>query len=322
MSEPIRADAGPPRGAARTGWKAFERELARTLAALNDETERFLILSDRRTLRYVQFAVRAGDGLRAEAVSSQSLPEERALGPEEVAAIGALGWSPPTAGPGEQGGAAPGTPNHHRDFDCPVDFGAAARLAVRTLREAFRVPRPARLEYEAFERGGAQILLPWLGIARRPPPPARKDAPPDGIEAVRARVLAAVREASGETGLTFDAEGDLLVLFGRALLVVRAVESPPYVAVHSPVVSGVRRSDALLRRLDELNARIRFARLFESGGTIVAAGEVFEEPFVVEHVVHACRVIGQLSNDLGGTLQQEFGGKTAADELQARSALN
>jgi hypothetical protein len=321
MSETNRVGAGSSREVARASWRALERELARALAALGDEKERYLVLADRETFRYVQFAVRAGEELHAEAVSSKWLPEEMALGVEEIAAIGELGWAPPTEAHGEPGGTAEGAPNFHRNFLPPVDFEAAARLAVRTLRDAFRTPHPARLEYEAFERGGTPILLPSMRILRRRLP-ARKAPPPPGVEAVRARVLAAIKDASGEQDLAFGPDGDLLAFFGRALLMVRVVESPPYVAVFSPVVSEVERSDAMLRRLDELNARVRFARLFESGGTIIAAMEVFEAPFVVEHVVHACRVIGELSNDLGERLQTEFGGKTAVGELRAGSALN
>jgi hypothetical protein len=67
--------AGP---VASRGWSALQRELAKALAVLGEGECQYLILSDQRTWRYVQFAVEAGQSLRAEAVSNNYLLGELA----------------------------------------------------------------------------------------------------------------------------------------------------------------------------------------------------------------------------------------------------
>lgn len=304
-------------------WLALERELAATLSQLGEGEWQYLILSDQRTARYVQFAVYAESLLRAEAVSSDFLPETHELGQAEEAALEKAGWRPPGT-QGTEGGAAPRRPgNYYRNFPRPVDYGAVASLAISTMRDIFQTPHPARLEYQAFERGGAGIIVPGLQLVRRRPAPAPKapDRPPD-LDAMRRRLLEALREAAGDPNLELDADGDIPVRYNSAAVYVRARQQPPCVLLFSPLLSRVEHREGVVERLNELNTRIKFARLFESKGTIWAAIELFAAPFVVEHVVEACRYLGALADDMGGALQAQFGGRTTFGEFREKSLKN
>jgi len=282
------------------GWGLLQRRLAEALAALGEGEWQYLILEDRKTGRFVQFAVEAKSALLAEAVSNDYLPEADALSERSTRALVNLGWTPP---PPHPEGTNPKPKNFHQSYDRPVDYRAVAMLAIRTLREVFQTPLPGRLEYHAFgERAGA-ITLPTLGLVRRPPPEPKAET----LESIRARVLAALRDASGVQTLEADKDGDIRVPYGEAQVYVRLVDKPPYARIQAGVVRNVQQSEKLYQRLDELNRRVRFARFFVEEGLLFVATEVFTSPFVVQHVVHACRVLGELADDMRNDLQAEFG---------------
>ena len=294
-------------------WRKLERELGRVLALMGDGEWQYLILSDPRTERYVQFAVQAGAPLRAEAVGNDHLSPEHALGPAQVKVLLALGWQAP---PVRTKVRANDANDFSREFERPVDHAEVATLAVRTLRDVYQTPFPARLEYEAFERGGTALLLPTLELLRRRAPAgAMKQAPASPPRAeVRRQVRDALRASSGIGDLDFDDEGDLTFRYGSAYLVVRLHQEPDHACVFSPLVLGVTASEALTARLAELNRRVKFARFFQAGDRVVASLEVFTHPLVTEHLVAACEVLGDLVSSLDGELAREFGGKVAFEE--------
>jgi hypothetical protein len=313
---------GRARPAASRGWSRLQRELAKALAVLGEGECQYLILSDQRTWRYVQFAVEAGEPLRAEAVSNNYLPGDHCLSQKEIRALLRLGWRPPDA-EADPGKPTKGT-NYFRCFERPVDLDRVAALAVRTLRDVFQTPSPGRLDYTAFERGGPRIVLPSLWLARQAPEPRKEPVTPspESVESIRARVLAAIREASGDASIALDKDLDVKVCFGSALLYVRVKAEPPYVCAFSPVLAGVPTGEGVVEHLNELNREVRLARLFEYDGTVFAVVEVFTKPFVVEHVVHACHVLGELADDLGKKLQARFGGRTAFGEPSSMELKN
>ena len=253
----------------------------------------------------MQFAVEARSAIRAEAVSSGWLPESHALGERTNQALADLGWIPPA---GCKDGDPQRPENFHRTYERPIDYREVARLAVRTLRDVFQASFPGRLEYDAFAQEGGAILLPMLRLARRPPtpPPAPK---PETLESMRAKVLEALREASGVPALEADADGDIRVPYGDARVFLRLYGDPPYAKLQAAVAGDVHKKEGLAERLNRLNGRVRFARFVEEGGWIFVAAEVFTRPFSVQHVVHACRILGELVEDMGEKLQGEFGGR-------------
>jgi len=288
-------------------WATLEAGLARALASLGGKEWQYLILSDQRTWWYVQFAAQAESALRAEAVSNEFLAAGHLLSEGQMAALAALGWTPPEAQRAK--GDAPAELNYCAEFERPVDFDRVATLAVRTLREVLQVPSPDHLRYAAFERAGRNIVVPGLEVLEREGPDQKTASP--SVDAIRSEVLGAIRKASGNPGLELDKDKDIEVRYGSAVLYVRVHEKPPYVSIFSPVLRGVPPSEDLVRRLDELNRQVRFARVFELEGAIYAACEVFAKPLVLEHVVHACRTMGEFVDDIDEGLQAQFGGRTA-----------
>ncbi len=305
----------PPRRKAPLGaWPAFERKLAETLDAL--EEDQYLVVSAKRGWAYVQFAAQGSFGLRAECVGNNYLDEAHALRSGQTARLRKIGWSSPT-GTREEILArrqTDGSPNFFRDFDRPVPCSDAARMAVRALTEVFEIPHPGYLMYKAFDRKQRTILVPTLGLKREEsaPPPEK---PREGtIEGLRKLVLKAIREGSGNADLDFSEDGDLSLRFGSAAVLVRVLDDPLCVRMFSRVLEDVEADDRLLDRLSELNAEIRFARFFVVDGKVIVATEMFSAPFVAEHVTRACLQVGGLADELGGSLQKKFGGRRAFEE--------
>src|ERR1035437_620483 len=170
----------PPRRNAPLGaWPAFERKLAETLGAL--EEDQYLVVSAKRGWAYVQFAAQGSFGLRAECVGNNYLDEAHALRAGQTALLRRIGWSSPTG--------TRDSPNFFRDFDRPVPCADAARMAVRALTEVFEIPHPGSLMYKAFDKKQRTILVPTLGLKREEPAPPPAKPREDTVEELRKLVL-------------------------------------------------------------------------------------------------------------------------------------
>jgi hypothetical protein len=305
----------PPRRKAPLGaWPAFERKLAETLGAL--EEDQYLVITEKRGWAYVQFAAQGSFGLHAECVGNNYLDEAHALRADQMTALRRIGWSSPT-GTREEILAkrrTDGSPNFFRDFDRPVPCADAARMAVRALTEVFEIPHPGSLMYKAFDKKQRAILVPTLGLKREEPAPPPEKPREDSVEGLRKLVLKAIREGSGNAGLEPCEDGDLSLRFGSAAVFVRVLDAPRCVRMFSPVLEDVEADDRLLDRLNELNAEIRFARFFVVEGRVIVATETLVAPFVAEHVSQAYLQLGGFADEIGGTLQKEFWGRRAFEE--------
>src|ERR1017187_106195 len=151
---------------------------------------------------------------------------------------------------------------------------------------------------------------------RETPEPPRETRRANAIEGLGDLVLKAVRKAVGNADLEVTEDGYVPQRFGSAAVRLRVLDNPPCLRVFSPLLENVEAGDRLLSRLNELNAEIRFARFFVLDGTVFAATEVFTSPFVAEHVASACLQLGSLADKIGGTLQKEFGGRTAFEDAR------
>ena len=303
-------------------WPAFEGKLAETLGAL--EEDQFLVVSAKRGWAFVQFAAQGSYGLRAESISNNYLPSSRALNDVQLTRLREIGWMPPT-GTAEQ--ATPelqpnGSPNFFCEFPKPVSFIAVARMAVRTLTEVFKIPHPGFLDYQAFDTSDRAILLPTLGLMRRAPLPSPAKPQTDTVESVRQLTLDAIRKAAEDPTIAFQDDDSLPLRVGSALVIVRVHEEPFCVSIVSPILVKVDTDDLLVNRLNELNAKVRFARFFVEEGTVYAATEVFASPLVAEHVVQAFGLLGSLADDVDEMLHAQFGGRTAFGEFRSTARVH
>jgi hypothetical protein len=297
LDEPDRGHAGArrkrenPRDAE---WRNVSCRLADALGCLEDGHS--LSLEARRGSPahpyYVQFAAGDDDGFLVEAVSNRFLSGWERLDATAEGRLRRLGWRPPTD-------IGDGPPNWWRRYPAGAPTMEIAELAVATLRKAFDVARPAVLVYRAFSRDGAAILLPTLGIEYH-----KRRAPLDE------RVDTALREYLETDEVIRDEDGDRAVRSGDAMVFVRVVADPGFVAVFSPALLGVTRSAALVEAVNDLNNSIRGARASVADDAVLMTAEVYDQPALESGVINAFKAVSALANSCGADLQNRFGGHT------------
>jgi hypothetical protein len=295
-------------------WRTFERRLARAVERMPDES--FLILAappaDAGPGYYVQFA-QATTVLRAEAVLSPYLPAHAPLSDAQEAGLAQLGWSWPAPDDKER--------NAFRMWDMPAPAAEAAHLVVETLRGVYGIDTPSRLRFTYALFSGGDLPDPKLGIPRaaaRTPSRARSSSQPRRAaragERLRRDVEAALATFIGIPRVRPDQDGDYPMRSGSAIYFVRILEGvPPAIGVFSPVLRDVQPSPALFEALNDINRRIRHARIFVDHATVYVALELPAIGLTPEHVAFGCNQLGGLADDLDDLLHGRFGGEVAFD---------
>ncbi len=286
-------------------WPVWGEKLAAVLAELKED--QYLIVSTKLGRRFVQFAALGAYGLRSETVSNAYLEAAERLDDAQVAALLAAGWHAPTGTPEEStpDNDPDGSSNFYRDDAAPVPFDAVADLAVLTFAGILRVPHPDCLRYSAFEavgEGSRPLDLPALGL---------KLADPDeGLAPSLAdEVLETIREATGLEHLEYDDDGDIVVGYGNATVLIRPIEAVSIIRMHALLIDEVEKSTKLLERLNLLNAQGKLVRFFYSNDSVYAVTELVAAPFVKAHLARTFEHCCHVADETATQLRAEFGGE-------------
>jgi hypothetical protein len=296
-------------GRLSVAWPPFAEKLAAVLATLAED--QFLILSVKRSNRFVQFAAQGGFGMRLETTSNSYMAKSEQLNEQQIARLIDAGWHTPTGSPAASTpeNDPDGSPNYFLEFEKPVPFEVVANLAVRTLSEILRIPHPAFLQYEAFEDAEGEwvaIPLPELGLKLQEPAPRAGNA-----ESLSKQLLTSLGEVTGLNDLDFDDDGDIGVRCGSALVFVRMVDDPLYVRIFSAILRDVDENPDILVRLNDINASETLIRFIFRNGTIHGIADLSAVPFLSAHFAQAFERFCAVADGMGGLLQEEFGGQTA-----------
>ena len=276
-------------------WRELRRRLADHAAGM--EPRETLVVSAQVAATedgpgpYVMVCSPAGsaDGWRLEAVSNGYLDSAHRLDEVAEEALCALGWSPPTYLPGEEG--ADGSANWH--LDLPVhDLERGAWLLVRTLREVYGVVHPAFLDSSALDLDGLRARRPLPPRPREARDPAERRAAVDALPVVRpddaehlARLVRETVAALGEE-VDDDEDGDLLWTCGEASVAyVHVDEERPAVHLFSVLVVDGTLPDGGLAALDLVSGRLPWLAVRLAGDRLVVHHELCAMPFVPQHLV-------------------------------------
>jgi len=316
-------------------WRDFARALTAVLVGLDAGAQLDITLDPTASgVGDVVYGVtlhRGGaDELGALAVGNGSLPEGYRLERAAVGELVALGWSPP--------GVVDGSGD---DFGLAATVGEAATVAVtvaRTLRDVYGAPHPAFLMYAGQDAQGEPLPVVPLAAAR-PVVPAGTSGQPatdgtgtgtgpgaalvpaagtggarrtarDGVSlAEQVTTIVAALLKTTPDALNVDADGDIGIRSGSAMVFVRVRDNPPLVDVFSPVLTGVKPTEALYLKLSELTNRMPIGRLYCTEDTVWASIPVFGRDFQPTHLTLAVQVMTGLADELDDRLHGEFGGK-------------
>jgi hypothetical protein len=185
--------------------------------------------------------------------------------------------APPVGGP--TGGGGPGqagaAPSAGGATGGPVSGGAAGSATAGPTGRGTATPDPA-------------ALLP-LG---------------ERVQLVVARLLKTQPDQ-----LQVDADGDIGIRAGSAMVFVRVRDNPPLIDVFSPVLTEIEPTERLYGRLSELTNRMPIGRLYCTNDTVWASVPVMGRDFQPSHLMLAVQVMTGLADELDDRLQGEFGGK-------------
>lgn len=178
-----------------------------------------------------------------------------------------------------------------------------AALAARPATTTTAVPVPARTRLAA-------ALAARPVAARSTGPLPRPDAEDGDGGKLTHQVRAVLAGLLGVTTdqLRVDADGDVGIRAGSAMIFVRAQDDPPLVDVFSPLLTGVEETESLYRRLSDLTNGLVVGRVYCTGDTVWASIPVFGQDFAPTHLLLALRAMIALADDLDDQLRREFGG--------------
>jgi hypothetical protein len=308
-------------------WREFAAQLEGVLRDLPSGTTLDLTLDPTASgtgdaIYSVLITAEDDDLLNAAAVGNADLPPAFRLDRMSIAALVALGWSPP--------GVVPGA---GESFGTRVPRADTRRLGVlmtRTLRDVYGAPHPAFLTYLAHDVHSQLATISGLGAARslvsvadlnsadgdeEQPATGRAlvrvgDDDADGlplqekVTTVVARLLKTTPEA-----LPVDPDGDIGIRSGSAMVFVRVRDNPPLVDVFSPILTEIEPTEQLYMKLSELTNRMPIGRLYCTNDTVWASVPVFGRDFQATHLMLAVQVMTGLADELDDRLHGEFGGK-------------
>jgi hypothetical protein len=322
LDEPTTADL---RAKVTEAWRDFARSLAVAVPALPTGGRLELTLDPTASgtgdaVYSVSLQLEPDDAVVALAVGNAALPPNYRMDRAAVADLVALGWSPP--------GVVAGSRDHFGLRTTVADVTRLAATVARTLRDVYGAPHPAFLVYHAHDADEAPVEVEPLGTARAdghdrgisPADPVdADDDEPDGLRhgvdlddmplADQVRVVVAAMQKTDVEHLQVDADGDVNIRAGSAMVFVRVREAPPLVDVFSPVLTEVEPTEQLYVRLSELTNRMPIGRLYCTNDTVWASVPVFGRNFQPAHLMLAIQVMTGLADELDDRLHGEFGGK-------------
>lgn len=310
-------------------WREFARALADLLPTLLEGSRLELTLdptaSGTGDAVYAVTVLVGAEGLReAFAVGNAALPAGYRMDRSTVADLVALGWSPP--------GVVPGSGDH---FGLITNADATPTLATvlaRTMRDIYGTPHPAFLVYSVHDADDVPVTVAPLGSARSETWSEEAAADEstgspgtqlvlgagirngssdedDGALPERVKTVVAGLLKTDPDQLQVDADGDIGIRAGSAMVFVRVRDNPPLVDVFSPVLTEVEPTEQLYVKLSELTNRMPIGRLYCTNDTVWASIPVFGRNFQTVHLMLAIQVMTGLADELDDRLHGEFGGK-------------
>lgn len=255
---------------------------------------------------YVQLHIEDGAFVHAEAVSNRFLDKQFRLDKGRRRSLRALGWQRPTED----------VRNYWCAVEVPDDADALAGLLVQTLREVYGVVAPAFLVVSGFtDEGALPEGEPPLGL--RPAAPSRPEIdvtvlPPGSPDDLR-DLVAEVLQPVLDTEVEFDIDGDIPVPTGNTVVYVRVEEDAPCVRLFAPLLHDVRWTPRVGHALNDVNRRLRYAKVVHEQGYVVAHAFLPCMPFVPEQLRQALAGMTGMVHGLDDTLRKRIGGRLLSE---------
>ena len=278
-------------------WPVFEKNLAEVLKSMQEDE--FLVISQKRSNLFVQFAAHGEFGMRAETTSEVYLNKEESHSVRTHHALLALGWKLPTGSPSESTPAddPDGSPNYFVDFPAGTSPQQIAALSVRTLADLYEIPHPGNLEYDAFDNDETPISYKILKIQSVN---KRKASPRSPAK----RLLKAIIAATGIQDLEYGDDEDLYICYGDLGIFVALSEDMSCIRILSPMIKVTGGNNGLLEVINTLNAEQQAIKFFVHNDYVMAMHIISAQPIVDQHIHKALTDFGRHAMEASPTLAE------------------
>ncbi|GGF45641.1 hypothetical protein GCM10011366_11710 [Ornithinimicrobium tianjinense] len=193
-----------------------------------------------------------------------------------------------------------------------------AAVLTDTLQEVVGTPHPAFLDAGALSISAPDEPQP----AEEAPRPqidldqaVLVDSPAELREAVETTLHAALGHPPRR-----DADGDIPILYGSALVYVRTADSQPVVSIFAIVVQDVGDLEAARREVLILSRRSVFTKFHLVGRQIIASVAIPSLPFVPRHLVGMVELVGRELDALDDDLALLVHGRRWLDVMSGSPA--
>lgn len=132
---------------------------------------------------------------------------------------------------------------------------------------------------------------------------------------VRAYVESLLRETTGVEKVVADEDGDFPVRVGQVLFYVSIEDGDePVVQVFSTAVRDVALTNELLAKVNEINGRLRFCRMFFDDGRVVVASECVGTTLDEAEYRTATQAVAGAAEHFAPLIAAEFGGRLTFED--------
>ena len=114
-----------------------------------------------------------------------------------------------------------------------------------------------------------------------------------------------------------DDDGDIPIRYKSALYYIRVVDADPdepIVQIFAVAVADIKESDELLKALNDINARLHFARAFLVREQVLIEVEIPGAALSMGAFSTSCDAVARAADHFGVELAKRFGGRTAFED--------
>jgi Putative bacterial sensory transduction regulator len=245
--------------------------------------------------------------VRCEAASNAALGEDFQLKPDQLAAMEALGWQPPSVA-----GDRP-TANFWFEHD-QDEADRISELAVAALRDVYGVQHPIFLAPDQL----AELLQPPTpveGTALVLSPAGQDLAPlmPRDQRHLNELVDAELGRMFGYPPI-HDTEGDVAIRVGSTMLFLRTAPDAQEVVVFAAVVHDVAGRSRAAEVLNDLNVEARWVKFQLVRDRVFVTVSVLARPLVPAHLHQAVQILAETADGIDEELALKLGGRTTFDD--------
>jgi hypothetical protein len=268
---------------------------------------------------YVKFVAPSRDRLLALVPGNVWLRSEHRMTAEQIDWLLAAGWSPPDPAAGDE------TATHFSLAGSQDRSDDLARSAVGALREVFGVHHPVFLASdvlaEILEAGSDADLIddepdqPSQAVQVAGRFPAGESMAIQPVNAAHLsglvdQVLAAMPEITPMK----DADGDVAIRVGSAMVFVRVPADAQEVLVFAPVVHDVAGRSRATEVLNDINSHARWVRFALLRDRVFVTMSILARPFVGAHLRQAIAEVCKVADGVDDLLAQSLHGRTTFEE--------